>query len=616
MNIRLPWIRVTAAAVLMAGVGAYEAAAQYVPYRPVQQPAAPAATAQQQAQVPVVAAPPAQVPAQAPAAQLPYYTAYRTPPAAPNTNYRTPTANYGSPTGAQYTQPTAAYPQYPQTGSQYPTSYGVYPHVAQQPTQESLPAPKEMSATTQPANAAPAGSMPAGYPNVGGPAAGACGCNTANYGEGDYYTAPGCGCGSTGGYPNCGACSACEDCGCDNQWFGGVYVLGMTRTNSSPIKLTTEIPGGSSYPYYPTANDTVLTTRDADYDWRVGMEVRFGSTFTIGESCNACQSTCGYNTSCGCNSCAPQQMYAWEVAWWGLDNSPSTQTAVYMPGNPMAGMKNFYGLRYNFQGGGYNPVNNYYGYPITANGQGTYPVVQAQRIRTDFQAQNLELNVIRFPLTCGSPCGGGAGGGYDACGCNSCGCNDSCGLGFSMYGSCGVRYFHIDDDFLYASEFNPNGGSHAYDGFSYDNEYELCYDVEVENSLVGPQVGWTTGYCCGRWSLFCNSTFGIFNNHMNVLQRVWSGGGDEVQFSDGSNASVRSSKDSVAFLGELRVGTAYDITCNWRAIVAYRAVAITGLATSVDQMSNDYSDRYAVGVIDSDNSMVIHGVQVGAECRY
>ncbi len=595
MKIRLPWIRVTAAAVLMAGVGAYEAAAQYVPYRPVQQQAAPAATAPQQAQVPVVAAPPAQ----APASQLPYYTAYRTQPAAPSANYRTPTANYGSPTGAQYTQPTAAYPQYPQTGSQYPASYGAYPYVAQQPTSEALPAPKEMSVTTQPANVAPAGNMPAGYPNVGGPAAGACGCNAANYGAGDYYTAPGCGCGATGGYPNCGVCNSCEDCGCDNQWFGGVYALGMTRTNATPIKLTTEIPGGSSYPYYPTAGDTVLTTRDADYGWAPGVEVRLGSTFTIGESCNACQSTCGYNTSCGCNSCAPQQMYAWEVAWWGLDNDSSTQRVDYMPGNPMAGMKNFYGLAYNGM-----PVNNYYGYPITANGQAGYPTVEWQRVRTDFKVQNLELNIIRFPLTCGSTCSSGGCGGYDACGCNSCGCNDSCGLGFSMYGSCGVRYFHIDDDFLYGT---------------YANATELNYDVQVENSLIGPQVGWTTDYCCGRWNLFCNSTFGIFNNHMSVWQGMYSDSGAYAQYNSNGSPSdfnVKSNKNSVAFLGELRVGTAYDITCNWRAVVAYRAVAITGLATSFDQMPNDYSDSAYVGIIDSDNSMIIHGIQTGVECRY
>ena len=259
----------------------------------------------------------------------------------------------------------------------------------------------------------------------------------------------------------------------------------------------------------------------------------------------------------------------------------------------MAGMKNYYGLAYNGA-----PVNNYYGYPITANGQAGYPTVEWQRVRTDFRVQNLELNFIRFPMACASPCSGGCGG------CDACGCNDSCGSGFSMYGSCGVRYFRVDDDFLYGT---------------YANSTELTHDVQVDNTLLGPQIGWTSDYCIGRWNLFCNSTFGIFNNHMSVRQSMYDATGVYAQYnSNGSptDYNVRSSKDSVSFLGELRVGTAYDISCHWRGVLAYRAIAITGVATSLDQFSEEYSDSSLVGIIDSDNSLVIHGVQVGAECRY
>jgi hypothetical protein len=49
---------------------------------------------------------------------------------------------------------------------------------------------------------------------------------------------------------------------------------------------------------------------------------------------------------------------------------------------------------------------------------------------------------------------------------------------------------------------------------------------------------------------------------------------------------------------------------------AYRAVAITGLATAGDQMQNDFSNRESVQMINSDSSTIIHGVQVGTECRY
>jgi len=169
--------------------------------------------------------------------------------------------------------------------------------------------------------------MPANKMNTSAAQPGGCGCNAATYGAGDYFTSPACGCAATGGYPNCGANNYFGDTGCsDNQWFGGIYFLEMGRTNATPVKLTSQMPTGVTYPdYYPTANDTVLTSRDANFDFREGVEVRVGSTFTIGESHSDCQSTCGYNTGCGCNSCTPQTTYAWEVAWWGLNDSPNSQ---------------------------------------------------------------------------------------------------------------------------------------------------------------------------------------------------------------------------------------------------------------------------------------------------
>jgi hypothetical protein len=376
-----------------------------------------------------------------------------------------------------------------------------------------------------------------------------------------------------------------------------------------------------------------MTNRDVNFDFREGLELRFGSTFIVGDSCNTCQSSCGYNTGCGCNSCAPQTTYAWEVAWWGLNSDENDATVVFNGSDRIYGMKSYVGLMYDRDGaaGVYvdRPVNDYYDYqmpiidPAGANppaGANGYIRVVSQRVRTDFRAQNLELNFIRFPMCntgCSTGCSGGGGcGGYDACGCNTnytgCndGCDDSCGFGFSMYGSCGVRYFHVSDDFMYGSQ------SQVFDSGAYGPAVWLDDNIDVKNNLVGPQVGWTSDYCWGKWNLFCNSTFGIFDNHSSVWQRVQDENGNYATFQDGSNMNVRSSKDSVAFLGELRVGTAYDFTCHWRGVLAYRAVAITGLATAAEQLSNTNTDAATVGLIDSDNGVIIHGAQIGAECRY
>jgi hypothetical protein len=187
-----------------------------------------------------------------------------------------------------------------------------------------------------------------------------------------------------------------------------------------------------------------------------------------------------------------------------------------------------------------------------------------------------------------------------------------------MYGSCGVRYFRTDDEFSYDTEYATYDGTtydHTYDGWNGD-AWELCYDIDIENNLIGPQVGWTTNYCIGcRWNLFCNSTFGVFDNQINQDQRVWGSGA--VQFANSQQSGVViSKKNDVAFLGELRLGGSYDFSCHWRGVLAYRALGMSGIATSVGQIPDNFSDRADIAQINSDSSMIIHGVQIGTECRY
>jgi hypothetical protein len=454
----------------------------------------------------------------------------------------------------------------------------------------------------------------------------------------------------------------------DTQWFGGVYFLWMERDNASPVKLTVEVDHDvSPDPYYPQGPTTVVSTHQTDFDYREGVEIRVGSTFTIGSDCDSSACGHGYGYGHGCNTCAPcsVDVYAWEVAWWGIDDDAQVYTFVdeiTTDRRHIYGMKDFSGLEYTRDGGAtYRWVNNYYNY----GGDGTtddalgddnglpiedpdaydptpredgYVSILAQRVRQNFKASNLELNFIRFPVCQMSCGGGGCGGGYghggcDAGGCGeyghgyggygAYGCEEECiSTAFSMYGACGVRYFRADDDFLYCTEFSEWAGGvpdqPVYDGFTYDNTNELFYDVDVENQLIGPQVGWTMNYCVAcKWNFFCNSTFGVFNNNIKHYQRLYTGGDGDVRFiHSGESFSVRSDKDDIAFLGELRLGGSYDVTCNWRAVAAYRAVAISGLATSTDQIPDDFTNPEYVAIIDSDNSMIIHGFQVGAECRY
>jgi hypothetical protein len=190
-----------------------------------------------------------------------------------------------------------------------------------------------------------------------------------------------------------------------------------------------------------------------------------------------------------------------------------------------------------------------------------------------------------------------------------------------LAGLCGVRYLRVDDDFEFASEWDVDtGGGYtgAFDGW-YNGDNELFHDIQVENHLVGFQLGANMNYCVAcKWNVFCNTNFGLYNNHINHYQRMYNPfNGSYAEFTEEAReARVRSNKDEVAFMGEMLLGGSYDISCNWRGVLAYRAVAISGLALSTDQIRPEYSNWANTAWIDANGSMIIHGVQAGVECRY
>ena len=663
------------------------------PVAPQQQVIAPTASAAQPTYMPYQPKAPQQTVAQQqpattqPSATTPYSTSAAT--TYPQVASAYPQAASAYPPTAGYPRVASAYPQvatgyprvasadpqtattyapysptgYPQTADRYAPYYSAVAQESDDPLpapEQTLPPPSASVVETngvetngatngEPANGTTNGAanghdMPGGYPATNGAAM------PMHNGQNGYpsTTSSGAAC-DEGGYPDYGLSGYFDNPSYDAQWFGGVYFLWMERDNSSPVKLTARVDHATATdPYYPVGTTTVLAS--PDFDYRAGVEVRLGSTFSVGGTCDdgtSCSTGHGYGYngygSNSCNTCPPAcpDIFAWEVAWWGIDDD--SDQVRYLDATPtladpirIYGMVNFAGLEYDFDADGTydSTVNTFYGYglpipaPPGAPAPDGYVIVLGQRVRQNFDAQNLELNFIRFPV-CEAACGPCASG-CDAGGCGeygygagACGCEPACcPPAFSMYGSCGVRYFRADEEFQYANEYGYYTGGvidqAAFDGFTYDSPNELFYNIDVENHLVGAQLGWSMNYCVAcKWNFFANSTFGVFNNHINHYQRMYSGGGGPVRFAqNGETFRVRSDKDDLAFLGELRLGGSYDFTCNWRGVAAYRAVAVTGVATSTDQIPSDFTNREYVAIIDSDNSLIVHGLQVGVECRY
>ena len=537
------------------------------PVQPAAQPTAPAMSAFQQV-YPNAAAPvapaaqqyPAQQQQQYPVQQQPVYTARAMQTPAPEAVQNLP-----------LTPPTEMVPP----GAMMPPPAGAAPQ------------PVPMSEGAYPPAATGYESYPSGYGNGAdaGCATGNCG---APYGAGDYSSAYGC---ETPGTMDRLLCR--NNC---NYWFGGVYGLVMQRDSSDKYNLGM-VDGGSGYPSMP---NIPVTTANVDPGYQGGVEFRLGRTFG-GVAADPC----------GCAPCCPT--WGVEGVYWELfDND---QSFMYMPGMPSEyySMMPMPGLEYN-GGGGYMPLNNFWNYgPPT--GAGTYDITEV-RVRSSFQARNIEVNFLRLNLCgcapmCGpSGCDGGMGG-ISGMGGGLGGISG--GLGgycapnrYSLTGVCGVRYLELDDYFMYGVDYD--GGTSGY----------LNYNSDVENKLVGFQFGSNAMYRIGcKWGVHLNTLVGLYGNDIDTHQYFVSSTGMVRYASSGDVFDANASKTDVAMLGELRLGASYQMTCNCRLYGGWRAMGLTGVALATNQAPNQWlTAGQGSSYVNSSGSMILHGLQTGVEWNY
>lgn len=514
----------------------------------------------------------------------------------------------------QYTANQYQVPQYQAAGQYQAPAPGSYYSVAQNDSAatESVPTPP-----AAPAHVPPAASATTTYPQAASHAPSDCGCNPgvapAATNWDSYLHAPattaGCDVSYAGGYGNGCAAGDCNygtfggmsggnllggrlaGAGAGRQWFFGAYALYMGRDRPGYEKFAVNVDSPAAYPYYPTQSDTILSTTDIDPDFQWGAEIRFGSTF--GQACDPC---------------GPRP-YAWEVTYWGLsdDEQSVVRTDAIADTDRIYGSVNFAGVEWDRDGAGgtyaYRPLNDYFDYQMPIDDPAGDPAdvvrVVGIRVRNNFSAQNLELNFIKFPVV----------------GCDPC-------SRFSANATCGVRYLKLDEDLQIAVQGSDQSvGTDPVDyegGFPTDDDNNIFYDIHTDNELVGFQFGNSLNWLVGcKWSLFCDSQLGIYGNRISNQHRIWNSAGGVARFvGDGSDANVRTSKTDVSFLGEARAGVGYQVGCNCRLTTAYRVIAVTGVALSGEQIKGDYSNRDYVGIIDSNDSIVLHGLQTGVEWKY
>jgi Putative beta barrel porin-7 (BBP7) len=397
-------------------------------------------------------------------------------------------------------------------------------------------------------------------------------------------------------------------------FFGGGNVLIFQRIDDDNRELTYNVN-------MPT--DNFLGTRDARFGTMGGFEVFLGRYFN-----------CGRN--------------AISAGYWGLFPGDRTAMVTTAGGADLRSRYHFNGIL--MPAIGIYPQDTVYNW---------YDLAVANRIVRTSNYHNIEVNLLGFTTggaarsfylpTSGTMfsgargarggCGycGGAGCGMcssaNACGCGghgscggSCGSSDpnrfatgpcclapGCGSRLNMTWLAGVRYFRFNDTLSYASSRLDNQFTGAND--------DIYWDTQLQNDLLGAQLGGIINYCTGRRAnLYATTKMGVYGNRSQYDTSI-GGIGTAAYVSstnafNGQNFVVSSSKTDVAFIGEVGTGVNIRLSSKWSANVGYRAIAASVVATAVDQIPLEMIHLGNVANFDNNGSLILHGLTLGGLYNY
>jgi hypothetical protein len=361
-----------------------------------------------------------------------------------------------------------------------------------------------------------------------------------------------------------GSCDvAMECCGrpCPHWavWGGGLF---MGRANQCYRPVT--LDSGTM--------QNVLSTNAVEQDWSGGFEV--GAAWIMPNCCNAIS-----------------------IGYWGL--FPTNQRAALDAANTVGGISPVLGNVDQLDYSDGVVTDNVFN--VMSTSSGTHEVAMGGSFNS------LEINFLANTQAWGlAPFGSGCGGGCNSC--NPCGaCCKPCCWQFGWLA--GLRYFRMNEYFLLETDvddpmINDPGDTN-----------ELDYRIDVENNLWGFQFGGQGAwYLCNCWSIYGSGRFGVYNNHITSDQFMTGLGGDAfINSGDAAGTPVRysTSRNALAGLGQIDLGTRYQLGCHWSIYGGYRVAAISGVATAVGQVP--YNWGAPVNTICADDTVILHGAYMGAQ---
>ncbi len=215
---------------------------------------------------------------------------------------------------------------------------------------------------------------------------------------------------------------------------------------------------------------------------------------------------------------------------------------------------------------------------------------ERHRVQRSYDVHNLELNLLGHNFT-------------SAC--------SPLQLGWVA----GVRYVRFDEDFLFSSDVVDTD-------FTGDPE-EVHYDIDVDNNLLGFQLGGQANYSVGRcFGLFANTKVGLYNNHMTHQSRIYGSNGlafvgDPASPYFNQNVDTTASKNGYSMIGDLSLGANWNVNSCWSVNFGYRAVGITGVALSTNQVPVDFIGALdSIRTVNSNGCLLLHGAFAGVNYCY
>lgn len=312
--------------------------------------------------------------------------------------------------------------------------------------------------------------------------------------------------------------------------------------------------------------DTRITQRSAAMDWSGGFQARFGRYFNGGRN-------------------------AVEAIYWGLFPDDQSITAI-----------DYGNLTSSLDFGSLTSIGDFGGGLAPNAVNAWYTNADTQRLTRGYQFHNVEVNLLG-----GSLCSGVGAYAFNAPGC----CNNRLSLSWLA----GVRYFRFTEDFELATSFGDP---------TYDNSLnDMFYNIDVENNLVGGQIGARGQYCLtNKLSFYSAAKVGVYGNHITHHSRVGNAYGaayvddPTAGYWNGAAFDIHSTKNDVAILSEIDLGVAYCITCNLKATFGWRTLGLTGVALTENQIPRNFTDLGDVYSIDSTSSLILTGGYAGLEYNF